>query len=254
MAVPEFAGWRLGVLHCPSDEDLKLDAMDSDQDVHIGYISEFFRTKKEAAAFYDAAFCPRMRPLNAHKTWTSDCDPSTGLKFYVTPNIGQKALLDSRLLWAEPVPDGPLPEKYGSPNFVRIDDVEVAMALAVESYRFAGGPNHNVISAWKTGRLYGLQVYVTQELLNSGERGRSIFLHSPETGCNVGFWHLPCYLMYGIEDKTRISMIWVAPRARRKGLGRRMVQMSGALYADCVLKSIRGFWDKLGIAYDKTSN
>lgn len=36
----------------------------------------------EASEYYDK-FNPHMRPLNAHKTWCSDCDPRTCLMYIV---------------------------------------------------------------------------------------------------------------------------------------------------------------------------
>ena len=49
---------------------------------HVGYMRANFRTKKDAASYYDR-HNPRMRGLNAHNTWASDWNPSTGLMYIV---------------------------------------------------------------------------------------------------------------------------------------------------------------------------
>jgi hypothetical protein len=49
---------------------------------HIGYMRAHFRTKKDAASYYDR-HNPHMRGLNAHNTWASDWDPITHLMYIV---------------------------------------------------------------------------------------------------------------------------------------------------------------------------
>lgn len=49
---------------------------------HVGYMRARFRTKKDAASYYDR-HNPHMRGLNAHNTWASDWDPNTSLKYIV---------------------------------------------------------------------------------------------------------------------------------------------------------------------------
>lgn len=50
--------------------------------IHVGYMSQVFKTKQHAAYYYDAAN-KHMRQLNAYGTWESDCDPVTHLKYIV---------------------------------------------------------------------------------------------------------------------------------------------------------------------------
>ena len=50
--------------------------------IHVGYMDATFRTKKDAASYYDR-HNPHMRSLNAHNTWQSDWDPVTKLKYIV---------------------------------------------------------------------------------------------------------------------------------------------------------------------------
>lgn len=49
---------------------------------HVGYMRAFFRTKKDAASYYDG-HNSHMRGLNAHNTWASDWDPTTSLMYIV---------------------------------------------------------------------------------------------------------------------------------------------------------------------------
>jgi hypothetical protein len=49
---------------------------------HIGYINKIFKTKQQAMIYYDS-FHPHMRSLNAHNTWRSDWDPTSGLMYVV---------------------------------------------------------------------------------------------------------------------------------------------------------------------------
>ena len=43
---------------------------------HIGYMRARFRSKEDAASYYDR-HNTHMRKLNAHNTWMSDWDPNT---------------------------------------------------------------------------------------------------------------------------------------------------------------------------------
>ena len=49
---------------------------------HIGYMNKVFKTKKEAANYYDT-FNPHMRKLNILENWCSDWDPYTCLMYVV---------------------------------------------------------------------------------------------------------------------------------------------------------------------------
>lgn len=49
---------------------------------HVGYMRAHFRTKRDAASYYDRHH-PHMRGLNSHNTWTSDWDPDTELLYIV---------------------------------------------------------------------------------------------------------------------------------------------------------------------------
>ena len=49
---------------------------------HIGYMKGKFKTKKDAADYYDR-HNPHMRSLNAYNTYCSDWDPNTKLLYVV---------------------------------------------------------------------------------------------------------------------------------------------------------------------------
>jgi len=49
---------------------------------HIGYMDILFINKKEACLYYDK-YHKQMRSLNAHKTWRSDWNSETKLRYIV---------------------------------------------------------------------------------------------------------------------------------------------------------------------------
>ena len=49
---------------------------------HVGYMRAMFRTKEDAASYYDR-HNPHMRGLNAHGNWRSDWDPNSHLMYIV---------------------------------------------------------------------------------------------------------------------------------------------------------------------------
>lgn len=53
---------------------------------HVGYMDARFRTKKDAASYYNR-HNTHMRPLNAHNTWVSDWDPCTCRAYVVRVDI-----------------------------------------------------------------------------------------------------------------------------------------------------------------------
>lgn len=54
---------------------------------HVGYMRAIFRTKKDAASYYDR-HNPHMRSLNALNTFCSDWDPKTWLQYIVREEHG----------------------------------------------------------------------------------------------------------------------------------------------------------------------
>ena len=71
---------------------------------HVGYMRAIFKTKMDAASYYDR-HNHHMRCLNAHKTWCSDWDPSTRLKYIPFVKHPSKMLiLNSHLLYPSKLP------------------------------------------------------------------------------------------------------------------------------------------------------
>ena len=60
---------------------------------HIGYMKKTFKTKKDAALYYDK-HNPHMRSLNAHNTYISDWDPNTKLLYIVRDDYLINATID----------------------------------------------------------------------------------------------------------------------------------------------------------------
>lgn len=61
---------------------------------HIGYVNKVFKTKKQAAAYYNT-YHPHMRALEMQGGWLSDYDPDTKLCYAVRENYGQCLKLPS---------------------------------------------------------------------------------------------------------------------------------------------------------------
>lgn len=62
--------------------------------VHVGYYKKCFRTKQEAAEFYDSNN-KHMRKLNAHGDWRSDWDPKTYFRYVVRRCHGEFMTINS---------------------------------------------------------------------------------------------------------------------------------------------------------------
>lgn len=55
---------------------------------HVGYVNRIFKTKPNAAEYYDILF-PEMRGLNVLLTWNSDWHPETRLRYVVREYYGE---------------------------------------------------------------------------------------------------------------------------------------------------------------------
>lgn len=60
---------------------------------HIGYMNALFNFRNEAADYYNK-YNPLMRKLNAHKTWKSDWDPNTKLRYIVRKHDREVMAID----------------------------------------------------------------------------------------------------------------------------------------------------------------
>jgi hypothetical protein len=60
---------------------------------HVGYMNALFNYRSEAANYYNR-YNPDMRKLNALKTWASDWNELTGLRFIIRENRGESMTID----------------------------------------------------------------------------------------------------------------------------------------------------------------
>jgi GNAT superfamily N-acetyltransferase len=257
MAKSVAGGWVLGVLQHTYQEERSRHIGTIENgwgESHVGFVNRVFKTKAEAAAFYDTAF-PHMRGLNAHGTWRGDWDPSTHLRFYVAPFLFQACLLNDELRWATPVPAGPLNAIYGEPRYGPIESLDVVEALVwqCECADAHSSAFHHLIPAWRDGRLFGLTIHETDQLYRSSTEWRPAVELYNKRGTFAGFWQLPCFIIVSAA-RDNIELVWVAPQLRRKGLGRRLVQHSGVARVEHALRSAVGFWEKMGIVPESTNS
>lgn len=61
---------------------------------HVGYMEKVFTSKPEACRYYDK-HNPHMRSLNARKTYRSDWDPESRLRYVVREFSGECRSVDS---------------------------------------------------------------------------------------------------------------------------------------------------------------
>lgn len=97
--------------------------------------------------------------------------------------------------------------------------------------------NRNVIlEHYGKGNMYGLQVHETEEMFRNHEVENPIFLKR-------SFYMLPCFCCK-IGDEADI--LWVAPRARKQGFGKKMVELLDVKEAHS-LPETKGFWETCGV-------
>ncbi|KAK3262163.1 hypothetical protein CYMTET_28964 [Cymbomonas tetramitiformis] len=229
---------------------------------HVGYVNAIFRSKAEAAKYYDY-HNPRIRALNAYGTWCSDWDPDTYLRYVVREDHDEIACIDpfdkkdspevrvqnddhekpsfidvmypKRMRFQE-VCGGARNsvlcerENWGAINIVSIgDDSSMFWSLFKEmredASRMVGNPGEWLLGL-KENRVYALKVEETDAMYDAAERRGSretIFSHG------AGFYVLPCLCMTTEpvdprEERAHIVYsVWVHTRARRRGLGRSLL-------------------------------
>ena len=60
--------------------------------IHVGYMRATFRTKEDAASYYDR-HNTHMLGLNVHNTWRSQVDPVTHLMYIVREDYGVEDII-----------------------------------------------------------------------------------------------------------------------------------------------------------------
>ena len=97
--------------------------------------------------------------------------------------------------------------------------------------------NKNVIvSAYKDGNLYGLQVEETDSMYERGARSDTI----------LSWYLLPCFCI--MENNTAI-IIWTHTRARKNGFAKKLVELLKIKYAYDPLPDSLDFWRKCNITF-----
>ncbi|KAK3265823.1 hypothetical protein CYMTET_25525 [Cymbomonas tetramitiformis] len=231
---------------------------------HVGYVNAVFKSKPEAAKYYDH-HNPHMRALNAYGTWCSDWDPHTYLRYVVRENHGEIARIDPfdkqdspevrvskdeqrkrtcvevtypKRMRFQDVCGGARSsvlcerENWGAINVVSIGEYSSMFwslfeEMREDAPRMVGKPGEWLLG-FKENRVYTLKVNETTAMYDAATRRGSretIFSH------DAGFYVLPCLCIatepVNPQDvRTHIVYsMWVHTRARRKGLGRLLLQL-----------------------------
>ena len=112
----------------------------------------------------------------------------------------------------------------------------------------------SILEAFKTGNLYSLSVFETDEMFRKVDRRDEIFckdtlndlfLSNYKFNDILSFYLLPCFCIK--NDDNCAIILWVHSRARNKGLGRKLVELLGIRYAFRPLPKSIGFWEKCNV-------
>ncbi len=98
-----------------------------------------------------------------------------------------------------------------------------------------------ILNAFRDGRLYGLNIHETDLMYERGVRGDPVFARAYHG--EPSFYLLPCFCVVSATDDKTCDMIWVHTRARRKGLGRKLVRELGIRVAREPVPEAKPFWD-----------
>ena len=113
-----------------------------------------------------------------------------------------------------------LPIHYGNLEVALITDQRVFFNLldemCKESVEKSDAMNfyHNrvaVLDAFMQRRLFGLSITETDEMFNQNSMSDMLFMVE-------GFYDVPCFCMTAKQEPDKVDMIWVANRARGKGM------------------------------------
>jgi GNAT superfamily N-acetyltransferase len=107
-----------------------------------------------------------------------------------------------------------------------------------ELYDANSGFLHNasvLFECFATGRLYGLLLEETEDMFRY-EGHHPMFMQSRPP------WTLPAFCC--LSETGAVEMIWVHPRARRRGFASAFVHQLDVTQATVILPESKGFWDK----------
>ena len=112
-----------------------------------------------------------------------------------------------------------------------------------------------LLEAWRDGRLFGLSMEVTENMLVEQEKTREFTINFGQMLAQAPTrrtdWVLPCFLVTAPprsfdEYNDTIELFWVAERLRMCGLGARLDFEYGCEYVHRPLAEVDDFWYKLG--------
>jgi hypothetical protein len=211
---------------------------------HVGYMQAHFRTKHDAASYYDR-HNPHMRGLHAHTTWESDYDPTTNLAYIVRRHYGVCLTIPPFDPGDVPVANKMLKEMFNkqSKDIHQIDDSFQFWTLMDQLSAAKSGFYHNrvaLLDAYMRGHLYTMHVVETDELFGDGSRGAL----AEWLGSSPSFILMPAFCY--VED-GRCHMIWVREDLRRLGIGSLFVKGLDVKQADVQLPESAPFWGHHGI-------
>lgn len=141
------------------------------------------------------------------------------------------------------------PSEWGAINAVPITSGKVFAALFRELKASdkeslpANKGFHNNLGLLADGlikeQLYTLEVTESDAMAGTHASRDPVFVK--------GLWFtLPCLLLRSAGTNV-CDILWVHPRARRRGLGTALVKQLGIVFADDVLPESTGFWDAVDI-------
>lgn len=135
------------------------------------------------------------------------------------------------------------PKEWGKIKVKHLDDGDEYWALMEELIESESGFYHNrsaLLDSMLKGQLYGLQVEESLAMCKSQVRD-PVFMINPRFPT---FWMLPCFC---VKVRDTCQILWVHPRARRRGFGTQLVRQLNIKYAWNIMDGSQGFWKKVNI-------
>lgn len=131
-------------------------------------------------------------------------------------------------------------EDYGETYLEKIEDGRNFWDLFDELIDDISGFLNNrnyIVDSYKEGNMYGLRVTETDSMYQRHAAMDKLF-------CSGSFYLLPCFI---IKEKDEAFILWVHTRARNKGLGTKLVELSKIKYVYNPLPESVGFWKKFDV-------